>query len=144
MTLEDILRKADTMNSMTIATVGEDGEPQASTIEFCVQGNAILFDSFEASRKVKNIERGSRVALVIMPSETSTVQLQGEALVLTGDERDRAVETYIAKIPRASGWINNDDVKVFSVRLSWARHIDVSTHPWNVYECTLNENTMEM
>lgn len=140
MTLEDMLTRANTTNIMTIATVGENGEPQAATVEFCVQGNDILFDSVETSRKVNNIERGSHVALVMMPSETSTIQLQGEAVALTGDERARAVEVYLTKIPRASAWINNTDVKVFSVRLTWARYTDVSTHPWDVQELTLGES----
>jgi nitroimidazol reductase NimA-like FMN-containing flavoprotein (pyridoxamine 5'-phosphate oxidase superfamily) len=82
--------------SCTIATVGPDGEPDASTVFFANAGLDIYFNTARDSRKIRNIEANPRVALAIQKNpepktdaEISGVQYSGIARMLPeGEEED--------------------------------------------------------
>ncbi|MDQ2179567.1 isocitrate lyase/phosphoenolpyruvate mutase family protein [Marinifilum sp. D714] len=52
---------------MTIATIREDGWPQANTVGFVNMGENIYLETFKTSSKVKNITRDPRVSITIAP-----------------------------------------------------------------------------
>jgi hypothetical protein len=79
--------------SCTIATVGLDAEPDASTVFFASYGLDIYFNTSRDSKKIKNIEANQRVAIVMQKNpepktdqEISGIQYNGIAKVLSESE----------------------------------------------------------
>jgi general stress protein 26 len=62
-------------HSCTIATVGLDGEPDASTVFFANSGLDIYFNTSKDSQKMKNIEDNQRVAITIKPGNSIIVKV---------------------------------------------------------------------
>jgi len=62
---EDIISILDSANDMTIATVREDGYPQATTVSYVNDGLTIYFGCAAASQKAGNIARNPKVALTV-------------------------------------------------------------------------------
>lgn len=60
-----ILEVLDTVSDMTIATLREDGFPQASTVSYVNDDLAIYFGTSERSQKSVNIARDDRVSLTV-------------------------------------------------------------------------------
>jgi nitroimidazol reductase NimA-like FMN-containing flavoprotein (pyridoxamine 5'-phosphate oxidase superfamily) len=52
-------------NDMTIATVREDGYPQATVVSYAHDGLTIYFGCGDQSQKAKNIARNSKVSLTV-------------------------------------------------------------------------------
>src|SRR5215218_1713937 len=85
---EEILSILDRANDMTIATVRQDGYPQATTVSYANEGLDIYFGCSEDSQKSRNISRNSKVSLTInMPyahwGEIRGVSVGGHANRLT-------------------------------------------------------------
>ncbi len=55
----------DTVADMTIATLREDGYPQATTVSYVNDGPVIYFGTPRSSRKAVDIERDGRVSLTV-------------------------------------------------------------------------------
>lgn len=133
MNLEQILLKANNAKFMTIATLGGNGKPQAVTVEFGIYGDKIIFDTFRNSRKFTNIQRDSHVALVMMPNEDVSIDIEGSAEILDDSpELSAAQEAYFEKIPEARKWAGLPNVAFFAVKVDWARCTDVSVSPWKI------------
>jgi uncharacterized protein YhbP (UPF0306 family) len=80
-------------HSCTIATVGLDGEPDASTVFFANSGLDIYFNTSKDSQKMKNIEDNQRVAITMQTNpepktdqEISGIQYNGIAKILPESE----------------------------------------------------------
>lgn len=61
----EIVQILDAANDLTLATLQEDGAPQATTVSFVNDGLAIYFGCSGASQKARNLARDPRVALTI-------------------------------------------------------------------------------
>ena len=133
MNLQELLKRANEAKFMTIATVGESGKPQAVTVEFGLYGERIVFDTFRNSRKFANIQRDNHVALVMMPNEDVSIDIEGSAEILdSSPELSSAQEAYFEKIPEARKWAGSPNVAFFEVKVDWARCTDVSVSPWKI------------
>lgn len=118
-----------------IATVGVGNKPEAAVIEFGETDNLeLIFDAFENSRKVQNIKQHNQVAFVIGWDEDVTVQYEGEAFEVTGDELEKYQKIYLAKNPAVVKWMQTDGIKFFKVIPKWIRYSDLSKNPWEVFE----------
>lgn len=118
-----------------ISTVTGGGVPEAAVIEFGNTENLeLIFDTFSTYRKYRNLKKNSRVAFVIGWDENITVQYEGEANELSGEELKRYKELYFRKNPKARKWETRPDVRYFKVRPSWIRYSDLNVNPWNIYE----------
>ena len=80
-------------HSCTIATVGLDGEPDASTVFFANSGLDIYFNTSKDSQKMKNIKDNQRVAITMQTNpepktdqEISGIQYNGIAKILPESE----------------------------------------------------------
>ena len=62
---EEILSILDRASDMTIATIRQDGYPQATTVSFANDGLDIYFGCSEDSQKARNISRNGKVSLTI-------------------------------------------------------------------------------
>lgn len=62
---DEILSILDRASDMTIATIRQDGYPQATTVSFANDGLDIYFGCSEDSQKARNISRNGKVSLTI-------------------------------------------------------------------------------
>ena len=91
-------------HSCTIATVGLDGEPDASTVFFANSGLDIYFNTSKDSQKMQNIEDNQRVAITMQTNpepktdqEISGIQYNGIAKILPESEYTNVPRGVIAR-----------------------------------------------
>lgn len=93
---------------LTVATVREDGWPQATTVSYVNDGPAIYFGTGDASQKARNIARDDRVSLTIdLPyADWSTIRglsLAGRARRVTDPaEIQKAGALMLRKFPQVA------------------------------------------
>jgi PPOX class probable F420-dependent enzyme len=108
-----------------VASVSEAGAPQAAVVGFGVSDDLeIVFDTLDASRKVHNLRRDPRVALVIGWDDEQTVQIDGIADEPTGADLERLKGVYFAAYldgPERQSW---KGITYVRVRPTWARYGD--------------------
>jgi PPOX class probable F420-dependent enzyme len=66
-----------------IATIREDGSPQATPVWVDYDGENVLVNSAEGRTKVKNIERDPRATVTVLPAENQ----QGGYVMVSGPAR---------------------------------------------------------
>ena len=74
---QEILSILDDASDMTIATVREDGYPQATTVSYVNNGLNIYFGCAANSQKAKNIARDTKVSLTVNLPYTSWNDIRG-------------------------------------------------------------------
>lgn len=90
MTKEEVLRFIKKHHLAVIATVSPDNRPQAAVVEYGELNDlTIVVDMFKTSRKYKNLQRNNKAALVIGWNNNVTVQIDGVAQKLDGEELKR-------------------------------------------------------
>ena len=62
---KEILSILDDADDMTIATVREDGYPQATTVSYVNDGLNVYFGCAANSQKARNLARDSKVSLTV-------------------------------------------------------------------------------
>jgi pyridoxine/pyridoxamine 5'-phosphate oxidase len=107
------------------ASVSEGGAPQAAVVGFGVSDNLeIVFDTIGTTRKMANLRRDPRVALVVGWDEEQTVQIDGMADEPTGVELERLQRVYFAAYPDGRERQSWKDITYVRVRPTWARYSD--------------------
>jgi hypothetical protein len=107
------------------ASVTSSGAPQAAVIGFAVSdGLEIVFDTVGTTRKMTNLRRDPRVALVIGWDEEQTVQLEGVADEPRGAELSRLKAVYFQAFPDGVERQSWKDITYVRVRPIWARYSD--------------------
>jgi len=76
----EIISILDDANDMTIATVREDGYPQATTVSYVNDGLKIYFGCAAESQKAKNLARNSKVSLTVNLPYASWAEIRGLSL----------------------------------------------------------------
>jgi len=103
---DEILCILDRARDMTIATIRQDGYPQATTVSFANEGLDIYFGCSEDSQKARNIHRNGKVSLTInLPyadwGEICGISAGGQAIHLTDpSEIERAGRLLLGKFPQ--------------------------------------------
>jgi pyridoxine/pyridoxamine 5'-phosphate oxidase len=107
------------------ASVSATGAPQAAVVGFAVSDDLeLVFDTSGATRKMANLRRDGRIALVVGWDEEQTLQLEGLADEPRGHDLARLKEVYFAAWPdgvERQGWSGITHVRV---RPTWARYSD--------------------
>jgi len=108
-----------------VATVGEAGEPQAAYLPItATEHGELVFDARDDSRKVANIRRDPRVAVVIGGPDGTTLQCQGVADIPTDGEGERCAEEYLRAFPEFASSVGSAGIVVVRVTLDWTRFGD--------------------
>jgi general stress protein 26 len=114
------------------ASVSAGDAPQAAVVGFIVTDDfEVVFDTVESTRKVANLRRNPRCALVIgglVNRDERTVQLEGIADEPTGSDLDRLKELYFARFWPGLTYIR--------VRPQWLRFCDFNQSPPVIAEFT--------
>jgi len=87
---EEIEAFIDSRKSLQVGTIERDGSIHLSTLWFAVVGGKIVFETYTKSQKIKNLERDSRITVLL---EDGTVYEKLRGVMIKGRARlvtDRA------------------------------------------------------
>jgi PPOX class probable F420-dependent enzyme len=107
------------------ASLSADGAPQAAAVGFAVTDDVeIVFDTVGTTRKMANLRRDPRVAIVVGWDDEQTLQLEGIADEPVGDELARLKQVYFGVYPDGVDRQAWKDITYVRVRPTWARYSD--------------------
>ncbi len=126
MTREDLVAFLRAHRLCVEASVAPSGGPQAAVVGFGVSDDLeIVFDTLGTTRKMQNLRRDPRIALVVgWGSDEQTAQIEGIADEPAGVELERMKAVYFQAHPdgvERQGW---KDITWVRVRPTWVRHTD--------------------
>ena len=107
---QEIISILDDANDVTIATVREDGYPQATTVSYVNEGLTIYFGCAADSQKAKNLARNSKVSLTVNLPYASWNEIRGLSLggraerVTDPQEVEKVSELMFEKFPQIAGY----------------------------------------
>jgi len=107
---EEIISILENANDMTIATVREDGYPQATTVSYVNDGLKIYFGCAAGSQKAKNIARNSKVSVTVNLPYASWKEIRGLSIggraerVTDSQEVDQVSHLMFEKFPQIAGY----------------------------------------
>jgi PPOX class probable F420-dependent enzyme len=105
-----------------LSTLGPDGSPQSAYLTLAVTNRGeIVLDARETSRKVANLRRDARVAVVVGGRDGMTLQAEGLADIPSGDEQQRCADAYRNAFPQFASSLEDPAIVVVRVRIAWAR-----------------------
>ncbi len=138
MDLAELARFVGARALAVVATCGPDGAPEAALVDVAAtDAGEIVFDTSIRSRKYRNIQVSPRVALVVGWDDEVSVQCEGGADILTGDERERCLRTYIEQYPGRLERAQHPDRALVRIRPLWIRHTDYRPATFGVHETYL-------
>lgn len=124
-----------------VATRGPDGAPRAGEVGVAITDDAeFVFETAVNSLRYDDIAKFAQVALVVGGEEPVTVQSEGIADVLTGDERDRCLRVYLQQFPDSRERALDPDVAHLRIRSAWVRLNDTRPESYGVQEIQLDES----
>jgi pyridoxine/pyridoxamine 5'-phosphate oxidase len=103
---QEIISILDEANDMTIATVREDGYPQATTVSYVNEGLTVYFGCAAESQKAQNLTHSGKVSLTVnLPyanwSEIRGLSIGGRAeRVIDPREIDQVAQLMFQKFPQ--------------------------------------------
>ena len=110
-----------------ISTVSSENLPESAVIGISEMGDlSIIFGTFKQYRKYKNLKENPRVAFVIGWGNT-TLQYEGTAQELIGEERERVKQIHIKKLPSSQKFAELLEQCYFKVIPTWIRYTDYSS-----------------
>jgi general stress protein 26 len=121
---EEVISILDGANDMTIATVREDGYPQATTVSHVNDGLTIYFGCAEESQKAKNLARNGKVSLTVnLPyaswNEIRGLSIGGKAERVTGSQEiDLVSQLMIEKFPQISPYAPSEPEGIVLFRVT--------------------------
>ncbi len=118
-----------------ISTIHPDGSPESALVAISETPElAIVFGTFDDTRKFANILRDNRVAFVVTDDENMEVQFEGRARLTEGEEHERCKQLHLAKNPKTAKYADDPKQRFFVVEPTWIRFIDRTVNPSRVEE----------
>lgn len=118
-----IISLIDSVDDMTIATVRDDGFPQATTVSYVNDGLDLYFMTAADSQKVKNIAANNKVSLTINSDYQSWDEIEGLSMAALAqpvddlEEQERIGELLMKKFPEAEQYKDDIDIDLAFFRL---------------------------
>lgn len=116
-----------------VATTAADGRPEAALVGLAaLEDGTLIFDAHLTARKIGNLRRNVRVAVVVGVTGEVSVQLEGSARIAEGVERYELGTAYNSQLPgsRALG----EEFAVIAVSVEWVRVYDAGPVPPKITE----------
>lgn len=113
-TRKQIISIIDDIDDLTIATVRNDGYPQATTVSYVNDGLTICFGTTSDSQKVQNISSNNKVSLTINRpyatwDEIEGVSISGTAVLIADKaEQDEVGALLFKKFPQIENYMPPD------------------------------------
>src|SRR5690606_15972297 len=90
-----VARFVDGVGGGVVATVASDGSPEAAFVGLAaLDDGTLIFNTSASARKVGNVRVRPRVAIVVTDEQEVSVQLEGEARISEGDDREQHGRAY--------------------------------------------------
>lgn len=125
MNVTEVYRFMDGERLGVLSTARKDGRPEAALMGFAVTPELeIVFDTVRSSRKYPILKENPRVAWVVGCTTEITVQYEGEATELEGEELAKYKKVYFEKFPDGPARENWPGITYFVVRPKWVRYCD--------------------
>ncbi len=125
MNVEEVFQFMNSERLAVLATVGDEAKPEAALMGFAVTPELeIIFDTVKSSRKYPNLKKNPRVAWVIGCTTEVTVQYEGVAEELAGEELAKYKKTYFSAFPDGPARESWPGITYFVVRPKWVRYCD--------------------
>lgn len=138
MTQADLYRFLLQCKLAVLGTIGGDNAPQSALVGIAVTDNLeIIFDTVKSSRKYPNLIARPACSLVIGWTGEQTVQYEGRADELSGDELDRCQRIYFKAWPECRTHLSWPGIVYFVVRPRWIRYSDFDQNPPLIGEFTV-------
>jgi len=127
-----------------LSTVAETGSPQSALVGIAVTPSLeIIFDTVKSSRKYPNLIARQRCSFVIGWAGEQTVQYEGEARELSGQELRRCQDVYFRVWPDGPARLAWPGIVYFVVRPRWIRYSDFDQTPPLIREFTFANSMQE-
>lgn len=140
MNVDEVFQFMNKERLAVLATAGETGQPEAALMGFAVTPELeIIFDTVKSSRKYPNLKRNPRVAWVIGCTTEVTVQYEGIAQELEGEELAKYKKTYFAAFPDGPARESWPGITYFVVRPKWVRYCDYNPATRRIEEMNFQE-----
>jgi len=107
---QEIVAILEEANDLTIATVREDGYPQATTVSYVNDGLTIYFGCAAQCQKAKNIARNPKVSLTVNLPYASWKGIRGLSiggkaeLVTDPSEQEQVAQLMFQKFPQIAAY----------------------------------------
>ncbi len=122
-------------NDHCVLSTSSDDRPQSALMGFGISEDLdFIFGTSNKSRKYNNIQNNSNVSIVVGFDQGKTVQCEGIAELLEGEELDKYKNIYFTLRPSVKKYESLPDQVYFKVKLNWLRYTDVTKQPWDVTE----------
>ncbi len=123
MTRSEFVDFVRSFGQAVVATVDRGGSPEAALVEMAVTDDGeLFFDTKYESRKVNNLFRNARVAIVVGWGGRVSIQVEGDAELLMGTERERFARLYSSQFPARPPV--TEAFAIYRVRPSWLRYCE--------------------
>jgi general stress protein 26 len=121
-----------------VSSVLGEGIPQSALMGIAVTPELeIVFDTAKTSRKYSNLVERAKCSVVVGWEGQQTVQFEGVAVELRGEELQRYQEIYFAVWPEGRERLRWLAIAYFVVRPRWIRYSDYERKPPLVAEISL-------
>jgi general stress protein 26 len=113
-TREFVLNIIDNAKDLTLATVRQDGYPQATTVSYAHDGMTLYVGVGKNSQKADNIRHNNKVSLTINTdyhdwNEIKGLSLSGTAEIVSDPEQIRqAGDCMLKRFPQLADWASTD------------------------------------
>ena len=130
-----ILNFLQTQHHMIIATVNGQGKPEAAFVGFAESDDlSLIFGTSTASRKYRNIQIDNYVAIVFGSEKGITVQYEGTASSLIGEELLAYKKMYFTKMPSSQKYENNKDQNYLKITPNWLGYTDYAKEEIEIFD----------
>jgi pyridoxine/pyridoxamine 5'-phosphate oxidase len=126
--IKKVLEFADSQMLGVVASVNKNGQPEAALVAISETPNLdFIFGTANTSRKYKNIKNNPRVAVVLgyEVAEGITIQIEGLATEMVGDESSRCRDIHMKKNPRSVKYASRSDQRWFKIKPTWLRYTNL-------------------
>ncbi len=111
-----------------IATAGFDGKPEAALLDIAVTPELeIIFETTDATRKIRNLRNNSQVSFVIGWRNNQSLQYDGAVDEPSGHALERITQQYFSIFPEKLSHRDWPGNHYFRVRPSWIRISDYNS-----------------
>ncbi len=124
---------------MTLATSSSESKPEAATVEYVLDGDELLINTFTYYRKYKNLLENPFVACVITTSHEKTLQLDARITLLSGEDAVSAEQKMLIADPDFANFFSENDTRFFKITPTWMRLRDYTKQPMSVHEVSITE-----
>ena len=124
-----------------ITTVTVQGRPEAALLAVTETENLeLIFGTESSTRKYRNLQHNPHVAFVIGHDFNAriTIQYEGIAREISGDEAQQAKELHLKKNPGSSKYANKPQQRWFKVKPTWIRYMSLNERPADIFEISFD------